>query len=69
MWEEGAGCHGNVGAEIGGVTFLEVGGGLIGRLAAGLGVGVKAKVTRELVALAKRCIVSRSFSMFSGSIL
>ena len=69
MWERGAGCRGDVEAEVGSVELLEVRGGLIGRLAAGLGVGVSARVTKELVALASRCIVSRSFSTFSGGIL
>ena len=63
--EGGAGCRGN-GAE--GVVFFNVGDGLIGRLVAGLEVGVMAKATRELVALASRCMVLRSFSTFSRGV-
>ena len=65
VWLGGAGCRGNTGARVVGVGVVIVQGGLIGRLAAGLGVGVVARVTRELVTLASRCIVSRSFSTFS----
>ena len=60
-----AGCCSNIGAGADGVGFFDMRGGLIGRLAAGLDVGVMARVTRELVALASKCIVSRSFSTFS----